>query len=141
MNKTRSKHRTKLSTSVLKCVLSLMYMWDNEELERGYKKHEPESVYSLVQRKLRKDFNSRVRAKKDADIVMSMIKEAQKGGDGALLRCDVRPEHLHSVLITRKADPVFTQYALSAYDLDGEYYSKIYGHQASYSDEETDNDE
>ena len=51
------------------------------------------------------------------------------------------PEHLHSVLIAKKADPVFTQYALSAYDVDGEYYCKIYGQQASYSDEETDDDE
>ena len=141
MNKQRSKHRTKLSVSVLKCVLSLMYMWDNEELERGYKQHEPESVYSLVQRKLRQDFNSRKRAEKEGDLIMSMIQEAQKAGAGAPLKCDVRPEHLHSVLIAKKADPVFTQYALSAYDVDGEYYCKIYGQQASYSDEETDNDE
>ena len=42
------------------------------------------------------------------------------------LECHVRAEHLHQALITVGADPVFTQYAIKTYDVDGEYYSKFY---------------
>ena len=72
---------------------------------------------------------------------MGLIEEARKRGAGAPLRCDVRPEHLHSDLVEQKAAPVFTQYALSTYDVDGEYYSKLYEQQDDHSDEEMDEDE
>ena len=54
-----------------------------------------------------------------------LIKRAQEA-NSSRLECHVRAEHLHQALITVGADPVFTQYAIKTYDVDGEYYSKFY---------------
>ena len=55
------------------------------------------------------------------------------------LECHVRAEHLHQALITVGADPVFTQYAIKTYDVDGEYYSKFYD-MSRDSDSESENE-
>ena len=54
----------------------------------------------------------------------------------------MRAEHLHQALITVGADPVFTQYAIKTYDVDGEYYSKFYDmdSDSEYEDEGDDSD-
>ena len=65
-----------------------------------------------------------MRARKEADRIVEILKLAAAGDDSLLLT--VRPEQLHQALISRNADPVFVQYAIIQCDVDGEYYSKFY---------------
>jgi len=116
----------------------MLHMWDNDEIESGYTTFAPESVYSVVQRKLRKDHNRTVRARKEADRIVEILKLAAAGDDSLLLT--VRPEQLHQALISRNADPVFVQYAIKQCDVDGEYYSKFYEMCLSSADTDSDED-
>jgi hypothetical protein len=128
-----------MPVSTLRLMLKLMlHMWDNDEIESGYTTFAPESVYSVVQRKLRKDHNRTVRARKEADRIVEILKLAAAGDDSLLLT--VRPEQLHQALISRNADPVFVQYAIKQCDVDGEYYSKFYEMCLSSADTDSDED-
>ncbi len=86
--------------------------------ESGYTTFAPESVYSVVQRKIRKDHNNIVRVRKEADRIVEILKLAAAGSDSLLHT--VRPEQLHQTLLNRNADPAFVQSAIKQCDLDGE---------------------